>query len=426
VLIVNATYLAPGGEWKTGHILCRDARLRLLDGPLPAVSDTRVFDAAGMRVLPGLIDSHTHFREPGQSYKEGIARGSTAALTGGVTTVLDMPNNSPPCTTLKRLELKRKLFERKCLVNWGLHLQASQSADLPDSARTASAKVYMAGSSTNQPICDAHALSRIFASYPVVTIHAEDETCFLNGPRCGHHHELRPIGAIRSALDKIRNALETLPAHVSPRIVLAHVSTAVEVDWLAAMKNEGFDVWGETCPHYFTFTQWDYLARGTGLKVNPPLRTEMDRIKVQDAVKNGPIDFLSSDHAPHTRREKAGPNPPSGIPGIEWMGPLALALAAAGEIDWRRFLELTCENAARCFSIPGRDGIREGNFADLILVVPAADHETDGDRVVTRAAYNPYRDHPFTTRVAATIVNGRLKRSNGRVIDRSTGSEVYQ
>ncbi len=422
----NACWLGNDGWFHRGTI-------RIADGRIAKLESAQAADAPpGTRfIVPGLIDAHVHLREPGQAYKEGIANGTAAALKGGVTTVLDMPNNRPPIITPELFATKQTLFARKARVNYGLFLQATDGG--PRAPETAAvAKLYMARSSTLPAIREAAALARVFRAQDLVVVHAEDERRFFHTvekcfPQCGKtaHHERRPRAAIRAALNSLETAWRKTPAKVRPRLVIAHCSTVDEIEWVRWMKRAGHDVWAETCPHYFLLTEKNYLERGAALQVNPPLRDEEDRAAIYEAVKNGGIDFISTDHAPHTPAEKAGENPPSGIAGIEWLGPILLTLARRGEISWKRYLELAGQNAAQCFGINGRGGIAEGAWADLAFAEAGKWKQGAGERIVTRAGFRPFVDFEFAARVRATMVNGRLAWSAGRVHPGVRGREVF-
>jgi dihydroorotase len=346
-----------------------------------------------------------------------------AALKGGVTTLLDMPNNRPPTTSPARLDRKRTRFGEKCLVNWGLHLQGTTGMR-GEGRRTpaASVKIYMSRASQAAAVTEVPQLAAIFGRYQRVSIHAEDETRFL-APARRTHAEARPVAAIASALEKIEAALRSLPPARRCRLVLCHVSTAIELAWLARMKGEGMDVWGETCPHYWLFTQEDQLIKGSLLKVNPPLRDPADREAILAALAGGPLDLVSSDHAPHTRAEKAAASPPSGIAGIEWMLPLLLSLVLEGRMGWQRFHQLAVENPCRCYGLTGRDGIRVGNWADLVLVAPH-DEPLDSGPSITGAGICPYAGLRLRMRVATTWVNGIAKYVAGEFPDETPGMEV--
>ena len=439
----NACWLGDDGWFHRGTMFIADGRIVNLAGGF--ASDA---PSANEFIVPGLIDAHVHLREPGQARKEGIANGTAAALKGGVTTVLDMPNNAPPIATAEGFERKRELFARKSRVNYGLFMQAV--ADGPRAPATAAGvKIYMAKASALDALRDVDALARVFRAQDRVVVHAEDERKFSTAwkkvfhgvekpgevfhgveksfPQHGKlaHHLERPRAAVAAALKSIETAWRRVPEKRRPRLVLAHCGTAEEIEWAARMKRLGHDVWAETCPHYFLFSERDYLERGGRLQVNPPLRSEEDRAAIYEAVKNGGIDFVSTDHAPHLPAEKAGANPPSGIAGIEWLGPILLTLAKRGEISWKRYLELAGQNAARCFGIADRGGIRAGAWADLAFVEAGKKAKGARERIVTRAAWHPYENFEFSARVRATMVNGRAAWVAGRVRAGVRGMEVY-
>ena len=231
---------------------------------------------------------------------------------------------------------------------------------------------------------------------------------------------------MRAALKTIETAWRRVPAGERPRLVVAHCSTVDEVEWAARMKRLGHDVWAETCPHYFLKNEEEYLREGARLQVNPPLRSEEDCAAIWEAVKNGGIDFVSTDHAPHLNKEKEAPElPPSGIAGIEWLGPILLTMAKRGEISWKRYLEIAGQNAARCYEMEGRGGIREGAWADLVFVNPRKKGEVVEEKIVTRAAWHPYANYEFSARIRATMVNGKAAWVDGRVRRGAQGMEVW-
>ncbi len=430
MFITNAKWVEEGGKVVTGVIEVSQGRLHLHVGvcSAPELPDDPelLFNSRSHLILPGFIDSHVHFREPGQVVKEGILNGSKAALAGGVTTVLDMPNNKPPCSTPGRLSQKRATFNAKCLTNWGVHFQARSPARHVPKEPYASAKLYMAKSSDEDSIYRVEAVSHVLGRFPRVCVHAEDDSRFLPASSKDPlpHHVARPRESVSSALKTLQEALKKLPKPRRPRVILCHVATANEVEWVRRMKNDGYDVWAETCPHYLLLTQDDYLRRGDMLKVNPPLREESDRQSVLEALRDGTIDFLSTDHAPHLPSEKAKKGKaPSGIASIEVLAPLAMYLMDRGELSLPRLLEVTSKSASRCFGLEGRDGIKEGNWADLtILSTTAGDACHAG--VITKAKEHPYLELPFTRCVTATVVSGVLKYVDGKFPSSEPGKEA--
>jgi dihydroorotase len=423
ILIKNGKWLGEDGAFHDGDILIEGDKIAGIDAVCSTPRTERVIDAGGRFILPGLIDTHVHFREPGQEYKEGIFNASKAALKGGVTSVLDMPNNVPPITSGKILRDKKKLFSQKCLVNWGLqfHTQAGENEKV---GGIAAAKMYMAKSSALPAVTetdDITAIFKRFASDVPVTIHAEDETAFVENGGKYVHHLNRPKEAITSALGKIETALKRLRKEERPKVVICHIATREEVQWIERMKNDGYEVYAETCPHYLYLTQDDYLREGAPYKVNPPIRSEEDQDALRRALKNGVIDFIGTDHAPHTREEKSGDNPPSGIAGIEWLAPLMLNFVDEGLIDWKRYWELTAKNAADCFNISGRSAIVIDAFADLIIV----ENGQKEDNIITKAGFNPYKNKNLNWRVTTAIVNGKMVYNNGMFFDKNKGVDLF-
>ncbi len=421
--IINARWLTPQGYFEEGTIEIEQGRIARLH--LGRQSDNAagdVLDARGYLIVPGMIDPHVHFREPGQVYKEGIRNGSKAALKGGVTTVLDMPNNRPPITTPERLKAKRDRFARKSLVNWGVMFHASGKLyDFGGQAK--SVKIFMARSSSLSSITDEQTLLRLFSFYDRVSIHAEDESVFPEKKNGLAHHEQRPRKAVLSALQKIERVLRSMPAEKRPRLILCHANTEQEVEWVQSMKAEGFDLWAETAPHYLFFTQEDVVQQGAFLKVNPPIRTSADRQALRDGLARNIIDFIGTDHAPHVLAEKQSVSPPSGIAAVEWVLPLLLKLIDENIISWEQLHRLTCGNASRAYQIVHRDGIKEGNWADLVFIKRTT-RPTMNAHVLTKAGVNVYKHVGCCWQVEQTMVNGIVKYRKGKFIDETPGHAV--
>lgn len=417
IVITNAEWLSAKGELKTGNIGLENDRISGFNVKLNR--DDKEIDAAGTLILPGAIDPHVHFREPGQVYKEGIENGSRAALSGGVTTVLDMPNNKPACSTPARVQHKKELFRKKSHVNWGIQLHTTSKMYPEILSEIKSAKVYMAQSSALKAVNSQPLLEKILSVYPTVAFHAEDESEFIKTEKL--HHKKRPRKSVTRALEKIESALKKIDKKQKPRVVICHMNTADEVEWIAKMKSEGFDVWGEGSPNYLFLTQDDYIKRGSIYQVNPAIRTKDDQRALRNGLKSGVIDFVGTDHAPHSMEEKQSNKPPSGVASIEWLLPQLLMLREVEDISWKRLNEMICAKAAEAFNIKGRDGIKMGNYADLVFVKKENDNNAG---IITKPGFNPFEECKSSWQVKKVFVNGILKFDSGSVVRPEIGLEI--
>ncbi len=418
--ILNARWIGEFGQERVGELYTRAGKWS------PASDDDAVLDASGLLLCPGIVDPHVHFREPGAVYKEGIVRGCHAALAGGVTTILEMPNTVPVCSTPEAYAQKHALYTDKCPMRWGLHYQAASGPQKRPHDLIASAKIYMAKSSQDAAVISLVDVLEVFKRFNRVAVHAEDETGFcralpdwVNPARA--HHVRRPIEAIAMALKTLERALKCLPAAERPRLILCHVGTALEVAWVRRMKYEDFDVWAETCPHYLLLTDEDYMQLGDRLKVNPPLRSRENADAVLAALADGTIDFLATDHAPHTPQEKAiGDGAPSGIASVEVLLPLALSRFAR-PIGVGRLWDALSTRAAIAYGLHNVGHIAEGHWADFSLV---REGQFEAAAPITAAQWHPYLQDTFQHRVERTYVGAALRYELGVLVG-GPGREVY-
>lgn len=394
-------FLAPDGSFRSGTVSVVGGRIDSVrpSGPArPLPPENAPF------WVPAGVDPHVHFRQPGAAASEGVANGSRAARAGGVAWVCDMPNNRPPATTAARLRDKLALFRRASSVRFALFADARGTAPLLPGA--CAYKLFL----TDVP-CTPGSIAPLLRGRKRVTVHAEDASLFRTAPALPHDLR-RPREAVVSALAALQAAYFSLPARERPALVLAHATGRAELAFAEEMRTRGATLFVETAPHYLLFTDRDGRAAGARLQVNPPIRSAADRAALWEAVRNGAIDFLGTDHAPHPPARKASANPPSGMPGIEWFLPLAYTFAAAGFLSFRRTMELTSFAARRAYGLPESRGIEEGSPADLACLVPlprvlpkvanggpwklmGRGKDFSGGTVVTRAGYNPYSRFPF-------------------------------
>lgn len=378
----------------------------------------RVVAAADRLLLPGMIDTHVHFREPGFPHKETWTTGSRAAAAGGVTTVVDQPNTDPPTTSGARFDAKAELAAAS-LVNYGIN--GGVIGDwAPESlfARPlfALGEVFLADSTGEMGIdaaLFADAVVRAASEDMTVTVHAEDATLFDASVRPGGEHE--------------RHDADAWSAFRTPEAEAAAVERACEVaaDSAAALHiahtstPEGIDVAAEagaTCevtPHHLLLSRGDLDELGTFGRMNPPLRSDARRKAVFDRVADGTVDLIATDHAPHTRAEKAASiwEAPSGVPGVETALPLLLGLAAAGDLTYERVRDLTAATPAAVFDLPNKGRVAEGYDADLTLVDPEAVDHIEAGRLHGKSDWTPFEGFdavfPELTLVRGTVVYER-------------------
>jgi len=347
----------------------------------------KIVDAKNNFVIPGLIDSHVHFREPGLTHKEDFLTGSRAAAAGGITTVLDMPNTKPPTLTVKLLEEKRNLA-KKSIVNYGFHFGSSidNLKEAKEAKNIASVKVFMNASTGNMLINNDKILNSIFLNSKLVTAHAEKEMV---------------SKAIK--INKLTNN----------KLHFLHISLKSEIDFIKENKNKNISV--EVTPHHFFLTK-EIVKKLKGFaEMKPCLKTRTDKLALWDALKNNLVDTIATDHAPHTKEEKLSSNPPSGIPGCETMLPLLLNEVNKGNLTLTKLVELTSKNPARIFGIKNKGVLAEGYDADLtILDLKKQKIVKDGD-LFTKCGWSPFNGFKLKGWPIITIVNGNIVYEEGEI-----------
>jgi len=401
----------------------RDVRTE--SGTIVAVADAvapdptdRIVDADGRLLLPGAIDAHVHFREPGDAHKETWTTGSRSAAAGGVTTVVDQPNTTPPTVVGEAFDRKAELATAS-YVDYGLNGGVTgdwEPDSLFDRPLFALGEVFLADSTGGMGIDTdqfAAAVGRAAAAGVAVTVHAEDATRFdesaydRDAGGTGRDadaacwSQYRPAAAEAAAVEE---AVE-IGAAAGARIHIAHTSTPEGVD--AAVDG------GATCeatPHHLFLSRADATELGTYGRMNPPLRSETRRQALWDRLVDGRIDIVATDHAPHTTAEKEASlwDAPSGVPGVETMLPLLLERARHGEISYERVRDVTATNVAAVFDLPQKGRIAEGNDADVVLVDPERPREIRGDDLHSKCGWTPFEGmtgvFPSLTMVRGTVV----------------------
>lgn len=429
-LIKNATIVNENRTFVGAVLIDNDRIEEIIEGKdaVPSIPADIVVNASGCFLLPGVIDDHVHFRDPGLTHKADMLTESRAAAAGGVTTVLDMPNTVPQTTTAEALEGKLEIAARKCCVNYGFFIGAT--ADNVNVLRTinsrkvAGVKLFMGSSTGNMLVDKEEALREIFGTVrmPIMT-HCED-TGIINAnmarltaelgtePGVNCHARIRSEEACYQS-----TALAVkLAAESGARLHVAHVSTARELELFTAETDAR--ITAEACVPHLLYTDADYARLGARIKCNPAIKTAADRTALRRALTDGRISTIGTDHAPHLLREKLGgaATAVSGMPMIQFSLPAMLGLVDEGVLGITDVVRLMCHNPARIFGIENRGFLREGGKADIVLVRRRSWKLTP-NRIESRCGWSPLEGHTFRWAVEKTYCNGYLVYDEGRITD---------
>jgi dihydroorotase len=426
-LIKNATVVLPHGCEQT-EVLIEDGRIATIGVAVQTTAD-EVVDAEGLWLLPGVVDDQVHFREPGLTHKEDLAHATRACAKGGVTTFLEMPNTQPTTTTQQRLEEKLALAAQHSLVNYGFYFGATPDnlEELKQAHRTPGIKIFI-GSSTGELLVDEQeVLERIFAeTHLPITAHCEDETTIrANRQKLGDDLQLADHSRIRdhqAAVIATRRATELARAH-RHRFHVLHVSTADELTFLT--DHQGL-ITAEACPHHLFFHVGDYERLGTLVQMNPSIKTAADNRALWQALLDGTIQVIATDHAPHTLEEKSQPYPrsPSGLPAVENSLALLLDQVNRGRCQIEQVVSWMCDAPARVWDLVGKGRIAEGYDADLVLVDMQKTQVVRNADQQTKCGWSPWDGTELQGWPVRTWVRGQEVFRDGEFDQRVRGAEV--
>ena len=409
-LIRNAHVVLPD-ETVVTSVLVEDAIVAAIDPAIHCQADIEM-DATGHWLLPGVVDDQVHFREPGLTHKEDLHHASRACAKGGVTSFLEMPNTIPNTVDRSALEAKLALAQGQCLVNYGFYIGATLDnlAELQAVRRTPGIKIFIGSSTGNLLVDDQHVLERIFAETKLpICAHCEDEaTVRANAAAHAGSTDVATHSKIRdhqAALIATKRSIDLAIRHQHPFHVL-HVSTAAEID---VIHQAGDLVTGEVCPHHLFFNIDDYERLGSLVKMNPSIKTRQDNDALWQALIDGKLQVVATDHAPHTLEEKRQPFPdcPSGLPAVENSLALMLNEVNRGRISLRQVVHWMCAEPSRIWNLRNKGGIRVGYDADLALVDMDAPHVISHGNQQTKCGWTPWDGTTLTGSVVRTWVMGQ-------------------
>lgn len=439
IILKNATIVNEGRVFH-GHVVISGTKIeQVIEGDLLSNIDGEIIDIQGKLLIPGVIDDQVHFREPGMTYKGSIATESRAAVAGGVTSFMDMPNNNPPILTQELLESKYKIGAQNSLANYSFYMGASND-NIEEVLKTnpeevCGVKIFMGSSTGNMLVDNRETLSRLFSEVPLlIATHCEDEATIrknLNEYK-EHYGENVPMemhSEIRSAEACYLSsslAVELAKKH-NTRLHVLHLTSAREMELFENDKLlEEKRITAEVCVHHLIFNRDDYATYGTRIKWNPAIKEESDRLALLKALEENRIDVIGTDHAPHTIEEKSNTyfKAPSGGPLVQHSLQAMLEFFHDGVLNLETIINKMCHAPAKCFNVRDRGFIRPGYYADLVVIDTDIRQEVTKDSLKYKCGWSPFDGKVFRSSVLKTFVNGNLVFDEGKVIEGINGMRL--
>ncbi len=437
ILIVNAELVSEGRRWHA-DLRIHEGRIEEIAANLPARERDTVIDASGQWLLPGMIDDQVHFRDPGLTWKGDVETESRAAVVGGITSFMDMPNTKPTTTDAEALAAKHRRGAEVSRGNYAFYMGATNDnlGDIQrmDPKASPGVKIFMGASTGNMLVNDPDILDAFFRDTPTPIItHCEDTPMIEANVAAAKRRwpdgiplEQHPYIRSREACIKsTRLAIELARRH-NARLHVLHISTADELALFEPGPVTGKRITAETCVHFLQFDEGDYPRLGNFIKCNPAIKSASDREAIIAAVAESRIDVLATDHAPHTLEEKQQPYEaaPAGLPLVQFAVQSALERVHAGQITLERLVEAICHAPAQLFNVKDRGFLREGMWADLILIDPNRPQTVRRSDVLSRCGWSPYEGMTFQSSIASTFINGQPAWHQGKLDDSVRGQRM--
>ena len=437
LLITNAR-LINEGEIRDADVLIDGDRIEKIASGIAAAENIEVIDARGCYLIPGMIDDQVHFREPGLTAKGDLATESAAAAAGGITSFMDMPNVNPLTTTSETLADKYRIAESRCTSNYGFYLGGTntniEEIKKLSVGEACGIKLFMGASTGDMLVDDPNTLELVFQHAPVmVATHCEySPTIWENEARArekyGDDVPLSEHPGIRSAeacLASSEMAIDLASRHDALLHVL-HLTTAIEMDQFSPAHRSGKRITAEVCVHHLWFDESDYDEFGMRIKCNPAIKKATDRQALIKALNEGRLDIIATDHAPHTASEKDNPyfKAPAGLPLVQHALLSLFDLAASNQISLELLVDRTSHAPADIFGVQDRGYVREGWFADLVIVDPNTPYKVEPSNVLYKCGWSPFEGHEFSSTIDTTIVNGQIVYRGGGLTNNVAGQRL--
>jgi len=442
ILIKNICIVNEGKSFKGNVVIEKDIIKDI-------VSDYQIFrdenfdlviDGENKILIPGIIDTHVHFREPGLTYKGNIYTESRAALAGGITSFFDMPNTIPPAISMKEIENKINIAKNKSFINYAFYIGATdnnlEEICAADYSIIPGIKIFLGSSTGNLKISNEKVIEKIFSLKNIhILAHCEDDSVInknLNFFKNKYSDDLFPYvhKLIRSEEACVKSTIHAinLAKKYNSMLHILHVSTAKEVSIIEKEKLRNDFLTAEACIPHIYFTDKDYESLGNKIKCNPSIKTDIDRNSIIDGLKKGIVDTIATDHAPHTLAEKELPylSAPSGIPSIQFSLLLMLEMVHQKIFTLEEIVEKMAHNPSRIFGIKNRGFIRKGYFADLVIIDFNKKHSFKESDILSLCKWSPFAGHIFSSSIEYTFVNGTILYDNGKIIDNVNNSMLIE
>ena len=435
-LVKNAIVVNEGRSEKLNIVIDNDRFAQITISEPSECEYDNVIDAEGLYLLPGIIDDQVHFRQPGTTHKADIHSESRAAVAGGVTSYMEMPNTNPPTTNAELLKQKFDIANEDSMANYSFFIGATEenSDEIAkiDTTEIAGVKLFLGSSTGNLLVKDKNAIEKIMQVSPtLIAAHCEDDGIIADNLKqmreiygddipMEKHCEIRSAEACYKSSNEAVEMAKRTGAHLH----IFHISTEKEISLLSDKPLEDKKITAEVCVHHLFFNSDDYKQLGARIKWNPAVKYESDRLALIQALKDGKIDVVATDHAPHTWEEKCTPYTkcPSGAPMVQHSLQVMIELSQRGYFSIENIAKWMCHNPARLYRIDRRGFIREGYFADFVLVDLKANYTVTQDNILYKCKWSPLEGHTFNSKIIATFVNGKLVFDNGKILEENKSS----